>query len=274
MWDTAGLGFRYVLDMGFDAEVRRHAFTLRCTPMETLRQHVVSHEVTVVPGVRVTPNVDGYGNSTLEGIVPFGHDRFSVVSEGIVEVPDADPELPVPEAGEAPDDRAIYRLQTPRTAPGPAIRSLIESMPDCACDDLSRAVGVMHGLHARLSYVKGVTGVGTTAEQAMAGGGGVCQDFAQIMLSVLRCRGIPCRYVVGFTAGEGESHAWVEVLHGGMWYGLDPTGDALVGPRHIKVSHGRDFDDCRINRGVFYGGSESSQSVHVSVAPAQTEVPS
>ena len=43
-------------------------------------------------------------------------------------------------------------------------------------------------------------------------GQGVCQDYAHIMLSVLRPLGIPARYVSGHLLGEGAPHAWVEVL--------------------------------------------------------------
>ena len=63
----------------------------------------------------------------------------------------------------------------------------------------------------------------------------------------------------------------MEVLHEGTWYGLDPTGDTFVGPRHIKVSHGRDYDDCRINRGVFFGAHPVSQRVHANVSPVNDQ---
>lgn len=222
----------------------------------------------LTPDIPVTRGADGYGNVTLEGTVADRHSVFSVSVQGTVEVPSSEPEWPVPEEQAAADDAMVYKYQTHRTEPGPAILDMMSSVRDCDCDYLSRAVGIMHGLHSRFKYQKGFTGPNTTAEEAAAGGAGVCQDYAQIMLSMLRCRGIPCRYVVGLTAGEGESHAWVEVLHGGVWYGLDPTGDMAVGPRHIKVSHGRDYDDCRINRGVFFGAHSKGQVVHASVTPA------
>ena len=214
---------------------------------------------------------DGFGNATIEGTVHDGHTSFSVSVQGAVEVPSEDPEAPVPECLAEGDDGMVFKYHTSRTVPGPAIEGFLSSAPECDCDDLSRAVGLMHRLHFRFVYEKGVTGPETTAEEAMAVGRGVCQDYAQIMLSLLRCSGIPCRYVVGFTVGEGESHAWVEVLHGGTWYGLDPTGNTFVGPRHIKVSHGRDYDDCRINRGVFFGAHSASQLVHAYVAPLNNQ---
>lgn len=73
------------------------------------------------------------------------------------------------------------------------------------------------------------------------------------MLSLLRMEGIPARYVVGMMLGEGASHAWVEVLCNGYWYGFDPTNDKLVNEEYIRVSCGRDAGDCSVIRGTFYG---------------------
>lgn len=265
------LGFQYQLTLGFDGEASRHSFTLRCIPGDTLRQRIVSIQVALQPDVPLTWDADGFGNITIEGTVHGTHRMFSVSVQGTVEVPSGEPEEPVPECDADECDAMVYRYHTPKTEPGPAIASFLESAPRCDCDDLSSAVGLMHRLHSRFEYRKGVTSSTTTAEEAMAGGAGVCQDFAQILVSLLRCRGIPARYVVGFTVGEGESHAWTEVLFNGVWYGLDPTGDTAVGPRHIKVSHGRDYDDCRINRGVFFGARAVSQDVHALVAPLEQE---
>lgn len=259
------MGFQYQLSLGFDGEACRHSFLMRCIPGDTLRQRVVSAQVMLSPDTPFVYGTDGFGNRTIEGTVQGTHDSFSVSVQGTVEVPSGEPEAPVPECSEEGDEAMVYRYHTRRTEPGPSIESFLSSAPDCACDDLSRAVGLMHRLHSSFKYEKGVTGPESTAEEAMSIGRGVCQDYSQIMLSLLRCRGIPCRYVVGFTTGEGGSHAWIEVLHDGTWYGLDPTGDTAVGPRHVKVSHGRDYDDCRINRGVFFGAHAVTQQVHAEV---------
>lgn len=265
------LGFQYQLTLCFDGEACRHSFTLRCVPRDSLRQRVLSEQVVILPDVPVTRGRDCYGNVVYEGTVHGRHSSFSVSVQGTAEVPAGEPEDPVPEEEADGDDAMVFRQHTRRTVPGPAIESFLASAPDCACDDLSRAVGLMHRLHSVFRYEKGVTDTDTTAEEAMSIGAGVCQDYAQIMLSLLRSRGIPCRYVVGFTVGEGESHAWVEVLHDGLWYGLDPTGDCAVGPRHVKVSHGRDYGDCRINRGVFFGARAQSQLVRAAVSPPISE---
>lgn len=131
----------------------------------------------------------------------------------------------------------------------------------------SWAVQVMHQLHQSFSYQKCATDVSTSAEEAMEKGAGVCQDYAHIFLSLLRLKGIPARYVTGMLRGEGESHAWVELALGEYWYGLDPTNDCVVAGEHVRIACGRDYRDCRISQGVFYGGARQTQQVSVSVNP-------
>ncbi len=69
----------------------------------------------------------------------------------------------------------------------------------------------------------------------------------------------------GFLVGEGETHAWVEVHDECCWRGLDPTNRREVDCGYIALSHGRDFADCPIERGVFVGGARQSMSVSVRV---------
>ena len=94
---------------------------------------------------------------------------------------------------------------------------------------------------------------------------GVCQDYAHILIALLRMMRIPARYVVGMMIGEGFSHAWVEMEADGRWYGLDPTNDVLVGENYIKISHGRDYNDCIVNKGVFTGMASQKQDISVIV---------
>lgn len=134
-------------------------------------------------------------------------------------------------------------------------------------DTAAMAVELMHHLHEDFAYQKAATDVTTTAEQAFLRGAGVCQDYAHIFISLLRLCGIPARYVTGMLRGEGESHAWVEIALGKYWYGLDPTNDCAVAGAHIKIGTGRDFADCRISQGIFFGcgNIRQQQIVRVSV---------
>lgn len=138
--------------------------------------------------------------------------------------------------------------------PGSAIQEYHSSLPlNACCGTYEKALCIMRCLHDSFRYLPGITAVHETAEAALSLGQGVCQDYAHIMLSLLRLEGIPARYVVGMTLGEGASHAWVEALCNGYWYGFDPTNNKLVNDEYIRVSCGRDSGDCSIIRGTFYG---------------------
>lgn len=50
------------------------------------------------------------------------------------------------------------------------------------------------------------------------------------------------------------THAWVEVMIPGCgWWGLDPTNQLEVGEQHVKIGHGRDYEDVMPLRGVYHG---------------------
>ncbi len=166
----------------------------------------------------------------------------------------------------AADDGSMQTDQQPRTEHLPQSQS--GGGDYCrknVCGTASFAVFMMHRLHADFAYRKAATDVTTTAEQALERGGGVCQDYAQIFLALLRLAGIPARYVTGILEGEGQSHAWVEIALGGYWYGLDPTNDCAVAYAHVKIGSGRDFADCRISQGVFFGAARQKLSVEALV---------
>ena len=117
------------------------------------------------------------------------------------------------------------------------------------------------------SYRSGATDVRTCAEDAIALGCGVCQDYAQLLLGLLRAAGIPARYVAGLFEGEGSTHAWVEYYDGSCWHGVDPTRNRRVAADSIKLSHGRDSGDCQVDRGTFKGGADQLQTVYMKVTP-------
>ena len=110
------------------------------------------------------------------------------------------------------------------------------------------ALAVSSFVHETMTYTKDVTDIFTTAAVAFAMRRGVCQDYAHLMLALLRCGGIPGRYVSGHLLGEGATHAWVEALvpaPGGEAYvlALDPTHGCAVSVRYVVVAVGRDYED-------------------------------
>jgi transglutaminase-like putative cysteine protease len=123
------------------------------------------------------------------------------------------------------------------------------------------------------TYIKGITNIETTVDEILEKKAGVCQDFAHVMLELLRMMGIPARYVSGYICpnkngmrGEGATHAWVEAyIPGYGWAGIDPTNNVWVSNHHVKLAVGRDFSQCSPVKGTFKGPARQSLSVYVSV---------
>jgi transglutaminase-like putative cysteine protease len=124
--------------------------------------------------------------------------------------------------------------------------------------------------------------VGSTIDDLLAAGAGVCQDFVHLALVLLRRHGIAARYVSGylFSAPEDggtdsvevQTHAWLEALLPGTggrgessWVGADPTNRRLAGETHVKIGHGRTYADVPPIKGVYRGaaGAELEASVRM-----------
>lgn len=122
-------------------------------------------------------------------------------------------------------------------------------------------------------YIKGITSVETTVAEILEHKGGVCQDFAHVMLQILRTLKIPSRYVSGYICpnengmrGEGATHAWIEAYIPDFgWAGIDPTNNIWVTNNHIKLAVGKNFNDCSPVKGTFKGPAKQKLSVYVSV---------
>lgn len=258
------LRYRYELKISFDTPVTDHSFTVRCIPHSDERQCIVQQNIRILPKEFLCENTDAFGNSTIFGRAREPHEAFEVISEGVAQTGLSE--------GTRADEAhrlGLFLQQTTYTVPGGGLRRFFETLPlSEETDAYRRALLIMERLRESFSYEQGCTDISTTAEQAWQLGRGVCQDYAHIMLSLCRMAGIPCRYAAGMLIGEGYSHAWVEVVSGGSWYGFDPTNGVIVMENHIKISHGRDYSDCLINQGIFTGNAKQKQSVLVRVKPA------
>lgn len=254
------LTFHYQLKIHMDAPVSAHRFTLRCIPLSDARQRITLLEQHISPADFLSESQDSWGNALVYGVCRREHTDFEASIQGQAEVGLA-PCVP----SVRPGLDFLLQYPTALTAADESIRQFAQDL-HLSGNAIAKAEQVMEGVHSMLQYTPGTTTVSTTAAEAFAGKQGVCQDYAHVMLAVLRSQSIPCRYVAGMLLGEGESHAWVEVLHESNWYAFDPTGCRLVTDAHIKLSHGRDFWDCTINRGLFRGFANQSATISAIVS--------
>ena len=151
----------------------------------------------------------------------------------------------------------------------------LEEIKKCTSDTPLKSSQNLTGyVYNNFQYIKGITSVETTADEIWKLKAGVCQDFAHILLVMLRMIHIPARYVSGYICpnksemrGEGATHAWVEAyipFYG--WLGLDPTNNCIADELHVRLAVGRSFSDCSPVKGTYKGTSDHTLEVGVSVS--------
>jgi len=255
------VSFRYQTGLTFSSPASEHRFLLRILPQSDNRQRIkdLSWRIDPSPADTLWQTVDGFGNHALAGHISAPHDYFLFGIEGTADVSGE----PYTADGEPP---RVFLYPTELTRPD---RGLVDFYNDinrfAPAGILDRIQFFSHTVHARLRYERGATVSSTSAARAFDIGAGVCQDYAQILLSLLRLDKIPCRYVAGLASGYGETHAWVEAWTGDRYYAVDPTRDKLTDEGYICLSRGRDFADSSIERGVFTGVCRGTQTISLNM---------
>lgn len=256
------LQFDYFMKIEYSEAVSLCHFTIKCFPRNTLRQRVEGVSIALTPAVPYSIGMDSFGNRQIYGRDDILHHVFSFRITGKVRTGDSLWEE------ETEEDRiAVFRHPHGLNRAQEGLRAYHEEIAAHLPDDVyEKSRYLMDCLYRDFTYEKGATGVHTTAEEAWRLGKGVCQDYAHILIALLHMEGIPARYVTGMLIGEGASHAWVEALYRGRWYGLDPTNDSPVTDDYIKIGVGREASDCLINRGIMHGGGTQRQTIEVIVS--------
>ena len=150
-------------------------------------------------------------------------------------------------------------------------------------DPLSLLREINAAIYETFDYAPQSTSVDSPIDDALEARKGVCQDFAHIMIALVRELKIPCRYVSGYLfhgredhdrSAADATHAWVEAFLPELgWIGFDPTNNLLTGERHIRTAVGKDYADVPPTRGVFKGLAQSELSVGVQVSPTEAPPP-
>ena len=162
-----------------------------------------------------------------------------------------------------------------------AVQTKVTELIDFSLTPFVNAQALSKYVFDNFEYDKSVTNVETKIEDVWRMKAGVCQDFAHILLVMLRMTGIPARYVSGYICpknhelrGEGATHAWVEVcIPFTGWIGLDPTNNCVVSDRHVRLAVGRSFSDCTPVKGTYKGSSEHTLEVSVSIENGLMKAP-
>lgn len=279
---------RHTTDYRYEAPAIEAYLEARLTPPDTVRQTVLEHRVEIVPELPTSRYVDSFGNPVDFFSMTLRHERLSITNRLRVETRDVPG--PVEAMGvSVAEARQLFAsvlidyfdyLQPTAAVPtgGPAstlARQLLK--PGVA---LGAAVEALNStIYRDFKYMPGSTDNSTPLCDVWKSRRGVCQDYAHVMLSVLRTAGLPARYVCGYIetapprspdgrrlVGSVATHAWVEVLVPGLeWIAFDPTNNRMCGEQHVAVSFGRDSRDAAPVRGTFKGSGGQEMKVRVNM---------
>lgn len=262
---------------------------VRLTPPARAEQDVLRHRIEFQPGAEASDYIDYFGNRTTFYSMTLRHRQLKVTNRMTVRtlprvLPEGGLALTIAEARQIlKSGTGVFDYLQPTEAIPIASESsawgreiLRENRPlGEAIDELNKTI------YREFKYRSGSTEIETPLSLIWKKREGVCQDFAHVMIGVLRAARIPCRYVCGYIESEPAvsvdparkrlvgslaTHAWVEVLVPGMaWVALDPTNNQWCGEQHVTVAVGRDFLDAAPVRGTFKGSASQKLKVHVSM---------
>ena len=275
----------YLTEYRYDEPVTDNLNVLRVTPGATPTQEVEDFRVTVDPEARLHRHTDYFGTQVVEFGVTRPHEHLTI--DVRARVTTREPPEPLDGGWERLEAGAYRSAGTEYLLPAaidPRWDETLGELREAVRGDTPAATvrALCELIPERFDYRPGVTYVGSTVEDLLEGGAGVCQDFAHLGLALLRGLGIAARYVSGYfyapsddgASAEVQTHAWLEALlpaaDGGesRWAGADPTNRRLAGPEHVKIGHGRRYDDIPPIKGVFRGGSGSSMESTVRMTRA------
>jgi transglutaminase-like putative cysteine protease len=280
---------RYRTTFTYDDLVRESQNELRACPASDENQQLVSYRVSTSPSARVLSFADYWGTRVDAFGVREPHLSLEVVAEASVETKHR-PLLTVAPRDETlahpgfVDEHVEHLGRSPHCGWGERVKAAaVEAASLGGPGVVSQVLAVHRFVHASLAYAPGATAIGIEVEEVLAKGEGVCQDYAHLAVAMCRSIGIPARYVSGylFTSSDAggadvdpdagdvvrvQTHAWFEAAIPGFgWLALDPTNQQEVGLRHVKIGHGRDYDDVPPMRGVFAGGAVPEVDVTVQI---------
>jgi len=267
------LDISYRTKFAFDAPVRESQNELRACPVSDERQQLLDYRVSVEPSARMLSFTDYWGTRVDHFGVTESHAGLEVIAEASVETQDPPAHSAAP-AMESLGDREFLNTHDEFLKPTRHTdwdEAMAQKALEVAAADGSDVVSAITGLNefvgGRLAYEPGATEIGEPITEILAKGAGVCQDYAHLAVALCRSIGVPARYVSGYLFSSNErtgsvdgdlvrvqTHAWFEAaVPGGGWLALDPTNRLAVGRQHVKIGHGRDYDDVPPLRGVYSG---------------------
>ena len=274
----------HVTKFSYETPVRESVMEVRMQPRTEGVQRCARFGLSTTPASRVKMYDDRDGNTVHHFNIPGRHARLIVTAEALIDMgtPPPLPNALTPGAWDRLDaltaDGEFWELLNPShfARATPLLDELRRELRlERGADPLAMLRRLNTDIFDRFEYSPKMTRVDSPIDDALGTRHGVCQDFAHIMIALVRGLGVPCRYVSGYLyrqpdravrSTDGATHAWVEALLPDVgWIGFDPTNNLQADEQHIRVAVGRDYADVPPTRGVFKGSSTVHSELGVAV---------
>ena len=285
---------RHVTRFDYGGSVKFARCNLRLKPIHWSGQELRDYRLTISPSGRTAPARAEAGLANVMRLVveePVRHLVIESVSRILVDRP-----VPMPSDSDLTLGQVAIAARASRDPspagptnylfPSPLIPLDHDIAAWCAEDlhpdrpSLEAAIALAQRIQREFSFDPEATLVDTPPHEAFVKRGGVCQDFAQIMITGLRAAGLPAAYVSGYIrtipppgqprlVGADATHAWVLLWCGPDlgWVGVDPTNGIWMAGDHIVMAIGRDYGEIAPIDGVVLGSGAQKMRVSVDVAP-------
>jgi transglutaminase-like putative cysteine protease len=278
------LRVRHTTTYHYDRPVERSSHLFHLRPFHDRRQAVLEHNTTVetdppneIVGVEYE---DGFGNEAGRFVLETPYQMLRVTGDTLVRLTPGDPfdfelhpKRPTVPLNWMPRERLVLGpyLQS-EELPDTQVEELFEyamSFVRAADDDLMEALFAINlAIFRDFEYVPGSTSLSTTPYDIFESRRGVCQDFANLFITLARLIRVPARYVCGYLytgnadnpqaagsrAPSDATHAWVQLYLPNIgWKGFDPTNGVLPKMDHVRLAVGRFWRDTAPLEGTIFG---------------------
>jgi transglutaminase-like putative cysteine protease len=273
---------RHITRYSYEEPVRDSANQVILFPLKDEYQDVTKQELQITGEPEVEIYKDYYGNDI--GSFTYADPHTELIIDSKIEVTVTAKDMPVDTAPK--EQQWQHLLQVKHSYPyidfikqelfaaNNEVRELDVIKQSSGYTPLAAAMLLNKYVYEEFSYNKAVTDVETTIDEVWKLKAGVCQDFAHVLLVMLRMIDVPARYVSGYICsnkngmrGEGATHAWVEAyipFYG--WLGIDPTNNCMVNDLHVRLATGRSFGDVSPVKGTYKGTSHHVLEVGVTIS--------
>ncbi|WP_445191482.1 transglutaminase family protein [Sphingomonas sp. Tas61C01] len=285
---------RHVTRFDYGASVKFARCNLRLKPIDWPGQMLEEYSLSVEPAGRTAPARAEAGLANVTRLVVDSPVRALTISSRARVAVDRPVPMPAADDPTLGEIALMARASRDLSAAGPAnylfpspLIPLDRDIADWCATDLSPDRGALDAgialaqrIQREFTFDSEATLVDTPPHDAFVQRKGVCQDFAQVMITGLRAAGLPAAYASGYIrtipppgeerlVGADATHAWVLLwcgpVHG--WVGLDPTNGIWMAGDHIVMAVGRDYAEIAPVDGVVLGSGAQRMDVSVDVAP-------